>query len=55
MSIELRRITRQFGEFAGVENIELDVPTGALIALLGPSGCGKATLLPASKRRIGAG
>src|SRR5580658_8579443 len=45
MSIALRGITKQFGEFAAVNNIDLDVPTGALIALLGPSGCGKTTLL----------
>jgi sulfate/thiosulfate transport system ATP-binding protein len=45
MSILLRGIAKQFGEFAAVENINLDVPTGALIALLGPSGCGKTTLL----------
>ncbi len=45
MSIALRGVTKQFGEFAAVENINLDVPTGALIALLGPSGCGKTTLL----------
>jgi sulfate transport system ATP-binding protein len=45
MSIALRGIAKQFGEFAAVENIDLDVPTGALIALLGPSGCGKTTLL----------
>jgi sulfate transport system ATP-binding protein len=45
MSIALRGIAKQFGAFAAVENIDLDVPTGALIALLGPSGCGKTTLL----------
>ena len=45
MSIALRGIGKQFGEFAAVENINLDVPSGALIALLGPSGCGKTTLL----------
>src|SRR5580693_9613789 len=45
MSIALRSVAKQFGEFAAVENINLDVPTGALMALLGPSGCGKTTLL----------
>ncbi|GAC1299964.1 MAG: sulfate ABC transporter ATP-binding protein [Steroidobacteraceae bacterium] len=45
MSIALRGIGKQFGAFAAVKNIDLDVPTGALIALLGPSGCGKTTLL----------
>ncbi len=45
MSIALRGVAKQFGEFAAVENINLDVPTGTLIALLGPSGCGKTTLL----------
>jgi sulfate transport system ATP-binding protein len=45
MSVALRSVAKQFGEFAAVKNINLDVPTGALMALLGPSGCGKTTLL----------
>jgi sulfate/thiosulfate transport system ATP-binding protein len=45
VSIQLRGVSKQFGEFAAVENINLDVPTGTLMALLGPSGCGKTTVL----------
>jgi len=45
MSIALRGVTRQYGDFAAIENIDLTVETGALMALLGPSGSGKTTLL----------
>jgi len=45
MSLALRGVSKRFGALAAVENVDLDVPTGALLALLGPSGCGKTTLL----------
>jgi sulfate transport system ATP-binding protein len=45
MSIELRNVSKQFGEVAAVSNVSFCIPEGELMALLGPSGGGKTTVL----------
>jgi sulfate transport system ATP-binding protein len=45
MSIEVRNVTKRFGAFTALDAVSLTVPTGDLVALLGPSGAGKTSLL----------
>ncbi|PZO09199.1 MAG: hypothetical protein DCF25_21840 [Leptolyngbya foveolarum] len=43
--VSLRSVTKKYGTFTAIENITLDIPSGAYCCLLGPSGCGKTTAL----------
>jgi NitT/TauT family transport system ATP-binding protein len=43
--VEIKNVTKQFGETTALRGIELAIEEGEFISLIGPSGCGKSTLL----------
>ena len=43
--IQIQNVSKHFGDFVAVKNIDLDIYQGELFCLLGGSGCGKTTLL----------
>ena len=45
--IVARGVTRRFGGLVALDNIDLDVPSGIVQAIIGPNGSGKTTLLNA--------
>jgi ABC-2 type transport system ATP-binding protein len=57
--LEIRQLTKKFGDFAAVDNLSLSVQEGEIFGFLGPNGAGKSTtihmtasLLPATKGEI---
>jgi iron(III) transport system ATP-binding protein len=45
--LSIRGLSKRFGDFVALKDIDLDIHRGEFVSFLGPSGCGKTTLLRA--------
>jgi len=43
--VELRNVSKRFGNFTALEEVSFDIAEGEFMTFLGPSGCGKTTCL----------
>ena len=43
--IELKHVTKRFGKFVAVDDLNMIIDDRSFVTLLGPSGCGKTTTL----------
>lgn len=45
--IEVKALTKKYGDFVAVDGVSFDAPSGTVIGLLGPNGAGKTTIMKA--------
>ena len=43
--IEVKHVTKTFGEKVALDDVSLSIPEGKIFGLLGPNGAGKSTLI----------
>ncbi|MBQ8797748.1 MAG: ABC transporter ATP-binding protein [Oscillospiraceae bacterium] len=43
--LEIRELTKKFGDFTALDNLSMTVPKGAVYGLVGPNGAGKSTAI----------
>ena len=43
--IEIKNVSKNFGDKVALENVSLEIPEGSIFGLLGPNGAGKSTLI----------
>lgn len=44
-SVTYRNVTKRWGDFTAVNNLNIEIPDGEFLVFVGPSGCGKSTSL----------
>lgn len=45
LTVDLQHVTRRFGDIVALDDLELQIPKGAITVLLGPNGAGKTTAI----------
>jgi len=45
MTVDVRNLTRKFGDFVAVDGVSFQIPAGSIFGFLGPNGAGKSTTI----------